>query len=126
MGHDKTVIRGGYGIFYDGLFTNILDNTAATAPNTFGGTLTATALDGPRGLANLSGPACRDSAREQSVQNLIDTVNSNLRNPLTQQWNLEIQRELPGKFIMTAAYVGTRGQHLFRQPGLQSRRSGHR
>ena len=112
MGHDKTVIRGGYGIFYDGLFTNILDNTAATAPNTFGGTLVATAADGPRGLANLSG-LLGAVAPAPSPFNTVDTVNNNLRNPLTQQWNLDIQRELPGKFIVTAAYVGTRGQHLF-------------
>jgi hypothetical protein len=29
------------------------------------------------------------------------------------QWNLDIQRELPGGFVLTAAYVGTRGEHLF-------------
>src|SRR5262249_21019239 len=28
-------------------------------------------------------------------------------------WNLDIQRELPGGFVLTAAYVGTRGEHLF-------------
>jgi hypothetical protein len=30
FGREKTVIRAGYGIFYDGIFTNILDNTAGT------------------------------------------------------------------------------------------------
>ncbi len=110
-GHDKTVIRGGYGVFYDGLFTNILDNTAATAPNTFGGEV--------EGLGNVW-PMPREPLRPafgiapvDSPLNLIDTVNNNLRNPVTQQWNLEIQRELPGRFILTTAYVGTRGSHLF-------------
>jgi hypothetical protein len=34
-------------------------------------------------------------------------------NPVTIQWNFNIQRELPGNFIFTAAYVGTRGEHLY-------------
>ena len=29
----KTVIRAGFGVFYDVLFTNIIDNIQATAPN---------------------------------------------------------------------------------------------
>ena len=111
-GHDKTVIRGGYGIFYDGLFTNILDNTAATAPNVLGGNFTGSMANGPRGLANASA-LLSSIAPVVSSQNLIETIEANLRNPLTHQWNLEIQRELPAKFIVTAAYVGTRGEHLF-------------
>jgi len=43
----------------------------------------------------------------------VSTITSNLVNPLTHQWNLDIQRSLPGSFILTAAYVGTRGEHLF-------------
>jgi len=43
----------------------------------------------------------------------IESISSNLRNPLTHQWNVDIQRELPGGLIFTAAYVGTRGEHLF-------------
>jgi len=109
FGHDKTVIRAGYGIFYDGIFTNILDNTAGASPNAIG--FTATSNTG-RGFANISAAL----AAAQAVLNpnaTVTTVASNLRNPLTQQWNLNIQRQLPGGFILTTAYVGTRGERLF-------------
>jgi Carboxypeptidase regulatory-like domain len=109
FGRGKTVIRAGYGIFYDGIFTNILDNTAGANPNAVG--FTATSNLG-RGVPNVSAVL----AAAQSVLNplaTVTTLQSNLRNPLTHQWNMNIQRELPGGFIMTAAYVGTRGERLF-------------
>ncbi|MGH9726757.1 MAG: TonB-dependent receptor domain-containing protein, partial [Candidatus Acidiferrales bacterium] len=49
LGEDKTVFRGGYGIFYDGLFTNVIDNTASSAPNAFGGSIVG---GNNRGAAN--------------------------------------------------------------------------
>lgn len=112
FGDNKTVIRGGYGIFFDGIFTNILDNTASTVPNVTGGTLTGTSASGPRGLANASNllGTLTPFANPQAT---IDTIAANLKNPLTQQWNFDIERELPGGFVLTAAYVGTRGEHLF-------------
>jgi outer membrane receptor protein involved in Fe transport len=112
FGDNKTVIRGGFGIFFDGLYTNILDNTASTVPNVTGGTLTATTANGPRGLANATNllGTLTPFANPQAT---IDTIAANLKNPLTEQWNFDIQRELPGGFILTAAYVGTRGEHLF-------------
>jgi hypothetical protein len=113
MGDGKTVIRGGYGMFYDSLFTNILDNTGGTSPNAVGGTLTGTgAQNGGRGLANASGLLNSVTAILNPL-NTVDSISSNLLNPVTLQWNLNIQRELPGNFIFSAAYVGTRGEHLY-------------
>jgi hypothetical protein len=109
FGHGKTVIRAGYGIFYDGIYTNILDNTAGASPNAIGFTATSNA---GRGVANASAAL----AGAQAVVNplaSVTTIANNLRNPLTQQWNLNIQRELPGGFLLTTAYVGTRGERLF-------------
>lgn len=108
-GGDRTVFRLGYGIFYDGLFTNILDNTGAAQPNAVGGNIVGGA---GRGSASASGLL----ASVQPTLNPfggIQTVAANLVNPKTQQWNFDIQREIPGNFIITAAYVGTRGQHLY-------------
>ena len=109
FGDQKTVLRAGYGVFYDGLFTNILDNTAATPPNATGGTITGGA---GRGQANSLEQLANVSPNPTGLAN-IDTIPRNLVNPVTQQWNLDIQRELPGKMILTVAYVGTRGTHLF-------------
>jgi Carboxypeptidase regulatory-like domain/TonB-dependent Receptor Plug Domain len=110
FGQDKTVIRGGFGVFYDAFFTNISNNTAATAPNTLGGNI----LGGPtsRGTANALQAV---SAITPTVDptNLVEAVVSNLQNPLTYQWNLNVQRELPGKLIAEVAYVGTRGERLW-------------
>jgi hypothetical protein len=34
------------------------------------------------------------------------------RRPYSQQWNLTIERELPGRVALSAAYVGSKGTHL--------------
>ena len=113
FGDGKTVIRAGAGMFYDGIFTNILDNSGASAPNVTGGTLTATSANsGARGLANVSG-LLGTLQPVNNPQANISTMANNILNPLTYQWNFDIQRELPGGFILTTAYVGTRGEHLF-------------
>jgi len=123
FGGDKTVIRAGYGIFYDGIFTNILDNTAAANPNAIGFTATSNTANNGRGVANASAVL----AGAQAVLNplaTVTTIASNLVNPLTHQWNFNIQRELPGGFIFQAAYVGTRGERLFLSQAFNPRING--
>lgn len=109
FGDQKTVIRAGYGVFYDGLFSNIIDNNAQTPPNLTGGSITGGA---GRGQANSLAALAAITPTVDSTAD-EDTIANTLVNPVTQQWNLNIQRELPGKMVLTVAYVGTRGTHLF-------------
>lgn len=118
FGVDKTVFRGGYGIFYDGLFTNIVDNTAATSPNASSPTILGGSTT-TRGQANAMAAFAALSA-SPSPFNTVDTIPSNLKNPLTQQFNFNVQRELPGKIIVTASYVGTYAQRLFANQDLNA------
>ena len=39
-------------------------------------------------------------------------VNLNFREPYTESWNLAVQRSLPGKFVVEAAYVGNHGVEI--------------
>ena len=109
FGADKTVIRGGAGVFYDSFFTNISNNAASLSPNTLGETLTGTTGRGvPNAVASIAAfaPVADPTNTEELVVN-------NLRNPRTLQWNLNVQHELPAKLIAQVAYVGTRGEGLW-------------
>src|SRR5262249_4568701 len=97
FGDNKTVIRAGGGVFYDAFFTNISDNTAASTPNTLGGTLFG-APAGGRGIAN-SLAAIAGIAPTADPTDTQEPVVNNLRNPRIYQWNVNVQRELPAKLI---------------------------
>lgn len=122
LGQDKTVIRGGFGTFYDVLFANIGDNSAASVPNTLGGVLVAGSGRGTPGALQLVN-AVTATLNPLSSET---TAVSNLVNPLIYQWNFSIERSLPGKFFFTAAYVGDRGERLFLNeqlnPGVNDKR----
>jgi hypothetical protein len=117
FGNNRTVIRGGYGMFYDVFFTNISDNTAGSSPNAV--TFTQFGTTG-RGVA---GPEAVLAAATSAPSNTGSrtTVVDNLTNPMIHQWNLNVQRELPWKMVAEVAYVGTRGEHLFVSQQLNPR-----
>lgn len=110
FGQNKTVFRAGAGVFYDGFFSNITDNVAASAPNVLGGTLTApgTGRGSSNPLAQVAGVT--------AVANPLGTfsvITSDFRPARTYQWNAGVDRQLPANILLNVSYVGTRGTHLF-------------
>ena len=114
FGDNKTVLRAGFGTFYDGLFSNILANNAASTPNVTGGTVIGSITGAtPRGQSDFSGVVPSITPGVLSPLDTVTTVDSRLRSPETLQWNTNVERELAGGWIATVAYVGTRGEHLY-------------
>jgi len=116
LGENKTVLRAGFGVFYDSFYTLMLDNVQASAPNAVADTIVGTT---GRGAANastliaLQSPVLSPLAGQTSIA-------SDMSNPKIYQWNANLQRELPAAMIMTLSYVGTRGMHLYESDTLNA------
>src|SRR5258708_6044247 len=108
----KTVIRGGSGIFYSFKTVTSGNSLAKNAP--FSGTLLTTndAANFAAALPISAGfPAARPELwpilgsgfyywpRDSKISSMIE-------------WNLNLQRELPGSLVMSLAYVGAKGSHV--------------
>jgi hypothetical protein len=117
FGEDKTVLRGGYQISYDTYFNNLLSNIAADSPNSLSTTFTDTSSGSAatsRGTANFFPGTLPTVARTPvPTDSQTSLFNPDLRNPYTQRFSLEIQRQLPWKLVMDVAYVGSLGRKLF-------------
>jgi hypothetical protein len=114
----KTVIRGGYGIFYgflgqrqgDVVQSGFSANTNMNVTTTNGLTFNET-LSNPF-TAGLVIPQGAAQGGTTFLGQGITIFNPNPKMPYMQRWELGFQRELPGGFVVEAAYVGNRGTHL--------------
>lgn len=111
LGDGKSVYHAAFGIFYDVLFTNIPDNSLASSPNTQLPTVQVTT---GRGASNATSiiAGMKPSATISPLGSVQLAVN-NLVNPQTYEWNLGVERQLPGQTKLTINYVGDRGEKLF-------------
>jgi hypothetical protein len=109
LGDGKTVIRGGFGVFYDSTFSNILVNSAQSSPNSVSGLLTQTTGNG---LSNATGLIPSISPLLNPLSSVTSEVN-NFVNPITSEYNLGIQRELPGQISLDIRYVGNNASNQF-------------
>jgi outer membrane receptor protein involved in Fe transport len=121
----RSVIRGGYGIFYGSSSLYRMDEFSDTYPFSINESYSATTSN-PLALT-VSNPY-PDARRRVGG---ITTTSGQATNPASQylqSWNLTIERELPGATVVEAAYAGSKGTHLprrydinqpFRDPALR-------
>ena len=99
----RTVMRGGYGIYYDQPLSGIFLQNAFTNPPF---------VSTPQVVnAQLSNPAAGTTPTTRAVQNLVATSDP-FQTPRIQQWNIGVQRELYPRGVIDVGYVGSAGDDL--------------
>ncbi len=117
-GDGKTAIRGGYGIFWDTIRTINLNRFPLIQPFVIDSTVFDVDFSNPYGGASFfpfTPPSTPEQKRDfRFVTPAAHTAfNDDFRTPYTQQWNLNIQRQLPKDIVITAAYIGSKSSRLF-------------
>jgi hypothetical protein len=118
FGQHKTVVRSGFGVFYDVVFTNIIDNIQASAPNAASPVITSSAsANGNRGTSSW-GEQFANLNKSPLPGNTAEPIVNHLLSPRTMHWNLNIEQELPWASTFQIGYVGERGEHLYGNTNL--------
>ena len=116
----KTAVRAGFGIFHDRTFGNAFGNVRADPPfqasytnfpietinNAFGSGAFPTQVP-----TQTPSPSIPDGSAESGIV-VFDT---HFPNAASNNWNLDIQRQLKGNNVVDVAYVGAMGVHIYGQ-----------
>jgi len=112
---DKTVLRGGYGIFFDSFETREIDDSGDIYPFVVRANDTPSADPTLPKLTDQMFPAVplhQVSAAADGGQFFAVIISERPHNPYVQQWSFSVQRELARNTTFEANYVGNKGTHL--------------
>jgi hypothetical protein len=109
----ETVLRGGFGVFYDLLYGSVLNSFSNSWPSVVFKFLPA----GTPFPFDATAAAPPSLSRTPPAGTLYLT-DPNLRLPRTYEWNLAVERSLGASQTVSASYVGAAGRRLLRQEQL--------
>ena len=131
MGSDKTVLRAGYAIYHDSAWSmgaqGLWQNPPFAAESfgaQSGGCTTGTAYCasitgqtpniGTGAMVGLSDgfPIITTPPTPLTFAGAFNTEPTNIKQGLVQQFNVNVERQLPAQIVLTAGYAGSRAQHI--------------
>ncbi len=120
-GQGRTSIRGGYGMFFSQVRQQANNQISTNQPFSIKLTVSTPAggINDPyRGVGNPFPFTAPTNAQEAANYKWLTPLtitqwNSDFRNAVIQQWNFNLQRQVGSSWILTGAYVGSKGNHLF-------------
>lgn len=117
----STVVRSGFGTFYGNSWGNGRNNSSMPQNGWFCQTQANVSLNGgltpyavlsnpfPTGFCQASGSS---AGLLSNLGTTLDFIDRNYRTPYVEEWNLNIQRALPGDMVIQVAYSGSHGVNL--------------
>ena len=116
FGGDKTVIRGGYGIFFDSAEGREIDDSGDIYPYEVRVNVVPTTqpvASAPKLTDQMFLPNNTISPVTPAQSSFIAVIISeNPKNPYVQQWTLSVQREISKNTTVEVDYLGNKGTHL--------------
>ncbi|MFN8001002.1 MAG: TonB-dependent receptor [Acidobacteriota bacterium] len=116
FGDNKTVLRGGYGIFYGSSSLYRMDEYTDTYP--FGVTETFSRVSTDPRRLTLSNPFPTDRRAFSGVTSTFGQESTTPATQYIQSWNLALEREVGRGTVVEIAYAGSKGTHLQRRYDL--------
>ena len=124
---DKTVVRGGYGMFHDSSWAQgaqgLWQNPPYFAESDyfgFGGACTfatsycatVNGLTPTAQSASAGFPIFTTSPNPASFTGTLQAQDTNFKLGRVQQFNVDVEHQLPGQIVLTVGYVGARSTHI--------------
>jgi len=117
----NTVVRGGFGLFYDLGASSTVASTVTNYPfyriiNVQGQSFNFNTLPGPPPFPNPVTPP--NGSNTDAGGGTVSAVDPNLGLPVTYQWNVAMERKLGKDQTLTVSYVGSAGRNLIRDDAI--------
>ncbi len=113
FGNTRTVIRGGYGIFYGSSSLYRMDEYTDTYP--FSITETFSVSGSNPTLVTASNPFPANRRNVSGVTSAYGQESTQPKTQYLQSWNLAVEREFLNGTVVEVAYAGSKGSHLQRR-----------